>query len=168
MSLVFLLAACSNVEPPTWSGGGTRYATGTAADLTPDDTAGDTSTDTSGGDTAASEGGPELLSGSAMYVRNEAEQLYVQAGIAYTDDPDDVDGGTLYWKLLGDGSEIESGSRSISETGSDPDTQARVSSGTISFQRGPIEEGPAHTIKAYVIDFTRNRSNTIELTASER
>lgn len=169
-SLLFLLAACSNVAPPSWSGGGARYASGDAFTID-EDTGGDTGEDSGGDDTGneGDENGAYLQSGTAIYQMNEAEEVYVVAGIAYEDDPDDVDGGTLYYSLYESGELSEQSSRDVvAGTSFDKGEEAGVVDGVITFQVGPVQAEVAHVLEVYVVDYTRNRSNTIEIEVTAR
>lgn len=167
IALLTLLTACSNVENPNWSSGGTRYASGYAASF------GSDTADTGGGDpgddTGADLDGPRLLTGSATYsAPNEADEVYVVVGIAYEDDPDDVDGGKVYFTLFESGGTLVESSMIIAGGAPDP-SEALVSDGTISFLVGPVGDASAtHSVRAYVTDYTRNRSNTIDIDVTSR
>jgi hypothetical protein len=157
-----LLTGCSNIFADEWSGGGARYASGEAWSL--QDTAGDTA---GGGDTgsAGDPGGPELGSASASYTTvTETGQIYIEAGILYSDDPDDTVGGNLYFDVYGDGELIEQTDRNI--VGADPDanSDAWAKDGILSFTYGPVEDGVVHTLESvFVVDLTNNHSNEIEV-----
>jgi hypothetical protein len=164
MSLAFLLlTGCSNLDAPAWGGGGTRYATGEAGDPSSDDT-GDT------GDTTytGGPGAPELLTGAGAYQEpNEAEQVFILFGVAYTDDPDDVDGGRLYYTLWVDGAAEPAANIGIVSEDPDENTEAWLDgNGNIVFNVGPVDTTDTHAVDVYVVDYTRNRSNeiTIEVT----
>ncbi len=156
-----LLAGCPNVEAPPWGGGGTHYALGYAADFNGEEGGGD---DTgSGGEGDGS--GPELLTGSALYTSpNEAEQVFIQVGIAYEDEPDDVVGGTLYYNLVANGESQDESSRPIMDEDPDPNTDAWLDvNGQLVFQAGPVDTRMTHAMYIYIVDYTRNRSNEIAI-----
>ncbi len=162
MSMLLLLSiGCSNVSLPEWSGGGARYASGyTSQDVD----------DTAGGDTATtgSEGAPVLLTGSAQYDENEAGELYIQAGIAYEDAPDDVIGGALYFTVLADGVSEAQGSRNCVGEDANALTEALIENGQISFSVGPVDDEATHQLVAYVVDYTHNTSNQKEISVTGR
>lgn len=162
MSLALLaLAACSNLTPEPWGGDGTRYASGYAADFDGEEDTASGGDDTGGGG-GGEEGAPELLTGAAIYTTNEADETFVLVGIAYTDEPDDVEGGNVYYALYADGQSAEESSRPIIETVPDPETEAYVDENDqIVFQVGPVDRTAEHELDVYVVDFTRNRSNVI-------
>ncbi|MFN7144626.1 MAG: hypothetical protein ACK4YP_12680 [Myxococcota bacterium] len=162
MSLLFaLLVGCSNVSPPDWGGGGTRYALGEADDGA-DDTGG--GGDTGDGGTGTSEDGPFLSTGSALYSEpNEADETFAEVGIAYEDDPDDVEGGRLFYEIWTDGSLASDGDLTLVDANVDPNSEALALDGAISFVAGPVNPSAANVITVYILDYTRNRSNEIDI-----
>lgn len=162
MSLLFaLLVGCSNVAPPDWGGGGTRYALGEAANSEGDTGGGG---DTGDGGTGTSPDGPYLSTGSANYADpNEADEVYAEVGIAYEDDPDDVEGGRLFYEIWTDGSLSDDGDLTLVDANVDANTEALALDGTISFLAGPVDPSAANVITVYILDYTRNRSNEIDI-----
>lgn len=154
---VLALLACSNASLPDWSGGGTHYASGLASDGDTATTGGDTGTTAVTGD-----GSPELIGMSAIYSEpNEAGQTFISVGVAYTDDPDDVSGGNVYYSMEANGEVQDEGQRSLVDADPDPNTDGLIEAGNISFSIGPIDTSMTHAVTLYVVDYNHNRSNEI-------
>lgn len=106
--LLFLIAACSNVDGSRFGAGGVRYD---ANDYVPDtssggtDTADTADTSDSGEDTALPETTTEaiLLSLTLVWDEDKDGNAYMSAGLEYYDNPDDTNGGKLYITVEQDG-----------------------------------------------------------------
>ncbi|MDP2314602.1 MAG: hypothetical protein Q8P41_16990 [Pseudomonadota bacterium] len=153
MTMLLLLSiGCVNLDDHGWAGGGARYASGYASDLS------DTGTDTGG---AGGDGAPVLFEGTAEYTLNDVGQTYIQANIPYEDANDDLAGGRLYFTLSGDGEELLQASRDCVTENPNANTDAILGNGIVTFGVGPVDTGVVHELEVYVNDFTVNTSNTI-------
>lgn len=155
---VLALLACSNAPLAEWAGGGTHYASGIVGTADTATTGEDTGTTSSTG-----AGSPELITLAALYTEpNEAEQVFVAVGVAYSDDPDDVSGGNLYYSLFANGEPQDEGQRALVDANPDSNSEGLVEQGSISFSIGPVDTSMTHAVTLYVVDYNHNRSNEIE------
>lgn len=169
--LLFVLAACSNLEDRSFHPeGGARYTTGSWEPFGADTGGGDTSEDSGGGYT--DDGLSPFIDAvsAALTGADDNGNVYVDVSISCSDPQDDLVGGKVNFDYAQGDDAGTYDNRSITSDTETYDTasQAGYANGTVVMQLGPIDAERSFSLtQVYLQDAAGHTSNEVDAATLE-